>query len=59
MTTAPASDLLVLAGLLAFDRCALALAGYETGTALGGMGASRVTLAAVWAAPRRCWSSCR
>ena len=51
MATAPASDLLVLAGLLAFDRCALALAGYETGTALGGMGASRITLAAVWAAP--------
>lgn len=51
MATAPASDLLVLAGLLAFDRCALALAGYETGTALGGMGASRVMLAAVWAAP--------
>lgn len=49
--TAPASDLLVLAGLLAFDRCVLALAGYETGTALGGMGASRTTLAAVWAAP--------
>ncbi len=51
MATAPASDLLVLAGLLAVDRCALALAGYETGTALGGMGASRITLAAVWAAP--------
>ncbi len=51
MATAPASDLLLLAGLLAFDRCALALAGYETGTALGGMGASRITLAAVWAAP--------
>lgn len=51
MATAPASDLLVLAGLLAFERCVLALAGYETGTALGGMGASRVTLAAVWAAP--------
>lgn len=51
MATAPASDLLVLAGLLALDRCALALAGYETGTALGGMGASRVMLTAVWAAP--------
>ena len=51
MATAPASDLLVLAGLLAFDRCALALAGYETGTALGGVGASRIMLAAVWAAP--------
>lgn len=51
MATAPVSDLLVLAGLLALDRCALALAGYETGTALGGMGASRTMLAAVWAAP--------
>ena len=51
MATAPASDLVVLAGLLAFDRCALAFAGYETGTALGGVGASRITLATVWAAP--------
>ena len=51
MATAPVSDLIVLTGLLASDRCALALAGYETGTALGGMGASRMVLAAVWAAP--------
>jgi formate hydrogenlyase subunit 4 len=51
MATAPVSDLIVLAGLLALDRCVLALAGFETGTALGGMGASRVMLAAVWAAP--------
>ena len=51
MATAPASDLLVLAGLLAVDRCVLALAGYEAGTALGGMGASRIMLAAVWAMP--------
>ena len=51
MATAPASDLLVLAGLLAVDRCVLALAGFEAGTALGGMGASRTVLAAVWAAP--------
>lgn len=51
MPTAPVSDLIVLAGLLALDRCVLALAGYETGTALGGVGASRVMLAAVWAAP--------
>ncbi len=51
MATAPLSDLIVLAGLLASDRVALALAGYETGTALGGMGASRITLTAVWAAP--------
>lgn len=51
MATAPLADLIVLAGLLALDRCVLALAGFETGTALGGMGASRVMLAAVWAAP--------
>ncbi len=51
MATAPLSDLIVLAGLLMLDRFALALAGYETGTALGGMGASRITLTAVWAAP--------
>ena len=51
MATAPASDLIVIAGLLAVDRCALALAGYEAGTALGGMGGSRVMLAAVWTAP--------
>lgn len=51
MATAPLSDLIVLAGLLASDRVALALAGYETGTALGGVGASRITLTAVWAAP--------
>lgn len=51
MATAPIADLVVLAGLLALDRCVLALAGYETGTALGGMGASRVMLAVVWAAP--------
>ena len=51
MATAPASDLIVLAGLLAVDRCALALGGFEAGTALGGMGASRMMLAAVWAAP--------
>lgn len=51
MATAPASDLIVLAGLLALDRCVLALAGFEAGTALGGMGGSRVMLAAVWAAP--------
>lgn len=49
MATAPFSDLVVLAGLLTVDRCALALAGYETGTALGGMGASRISLVEVWA----------
>jgi len=51
MLTAPLSDLVVLAGLLALARYALALAAYDAGTALAGMGASRITLAAVWAEP--------
>jgi formate hydrogenlyase subunit 4 len=51
MLTAPLSDLVVLAGLLALARYALALAGYDTGTGLGGMGATRITLVAVWAEP--------
>ncbi len=51
MATAPLADLLVLAGLLASGRFALALAGYESGTALGGMGASRITVAAVCGEP--------
>jgi formate hydrogenlyase subunit 4 len=46
MLLAPLSDLLVIAGLLALARCALALAAMDAGTALGGMGASRaITLA--------------
>ncbi len=51
MTTAPLADLVVLAGLLATGRFTLALAGYESGTALGGMGASRITVAAVCGEP--------
>jgi formate hydrogenlyase subunit 4 len=51
MPTAPLSDLVVLAGLLALARYALALAGYDTGTAVGGMGATRITLVAVWGEP--------
>ena len=51
MATAPLADLVVLAGLLAAGRFALALAGYESGTALGGMGASRITVAAVCGEP--------
>lgn len=51
MATAPLADLVALAGLLAAGRFALALAGYESGTALGGMGASRITVAAVCAEP--------
>ncbi len=51
MAAAPLADLVVLAGLLAAARFALALAGYESGTALGGMGASRITVAAVCGEP--------
>jgi formate hydrogenlyase subunit 4 len=41
MTTAPAADLLVIAGLMSFGRVALALAAIDAGTAFGGIGASR------------------
>ncbi len=41
MTTAPLSDLLVVAGLFALARCVLALAAMDIGTAFGGLGASR------------------
>ncbi len=51
LSTAPLGDLVVLAGLLATGRFALALAGYESGTALGGMGSSRITAAAVCGEP--------
>ena len=51
MTTAPISDLLVIAGLLALGRCILALAGMDVGTAFGGIGASREMMFAVFAEP--------
>ena len=51
MLLAPLSDLLVIAGLLALARCALALAGMDAGTALGGMGASRTMTLACCAEP--------
>lgn len=51
MTTAPASDLLVLAGLLALARAALALAAMDAGTAAAGRGASRAMTRAVLAEP--------
>lgn len=41
MASAPASDLLVIVGLLAFGRLVLALAALDAGTALGGVAASR------------------
>lgn len=51
MATAPLSDLLALAGLLALARIVLALAALDTGTACGGLGASRETGVAVFAEP--------
>ncbi len=51
MTFAPAADLLVIAGLLMLARCVLALAAMDTGTAFGGIGASRAMFSAVFAEP--------
>ena len=51
MATAPLSDLLVVAGLLGAARFALALAALDTGTAFGGIGASRAGLVGVLAEP--------
>ena len=51
MTTAPISDLLAIAGLLALGRCILALAAMDVGTAFGGIGASREMMFAVFAEP--------
>ncbi len=51
MTTAPLADLLVIAGLLTLVRCVLALAAMDTGTAFGGIGASREMTFAVFAEP--------
>jgi formate hydrogenlyase subunit 4 len=51
MATAGASDLLVIAGLLALGRAALALAAMDTGTAFGGIGASREMSFSVFAEP--------
>jgi formate hydrogenlyase subunit 4 len=44
MVSAPAADLLVIAGLIMAARCTLALAAMDTGTAFGGIGASRAML---------------
>lgn len=51
MITAPLADLLLLAGLLALAQVALALAAMDVGTATGGIGASRATALAAFAAP--------
>lgn len=51
MTTAPLSDLIAIAGLFALGRATLALAAMDTGTAFGGIGASREMIFAVFAEP--------
>jgi len=51
MALAPMADLLVVAGLLAVARVALALAGMDVGTAFGGLGAAREMSFAAFAEP--------
>jgi formate hydrogenlyase subunit 4 len=51
MTLAPASDLIVIAGLLALARVSTAAAAMDVGTTFGGMGASRDMMLAVFAEP--------
>ena len=51
LPTAMLADLIVLVGLLAMARFFLALAGMDTGTAFGGMGASREMLVSALAEP--------
>ncbi len=47
----PLADLLLVAGLLALARASLVFAGLEAGSALGGLGATRLLAQAVLAAP--------
>jgi formate hydrogenlyase subunit 4 len=51
MVSAPVADLLVIAGLLAMARFALALAAMDVGTAFGGIGASREMTFSAFAEP--------
>jgi formate hydrogenlyase subunit 4 len=51
MALAPVADLVLLAGLLALARVALALAGMDVGTAFGGLGAAREMSFAAFAEP--------
>ena len=51
MAAAPAADLLVIGGLMLASRIVLGLAALDTGTAFGGIGASRTMLVAVCAEP--------
>jgi formate hydrogenlyase subunit 4 len=51
MAFAPLGDLILIAGLLALGRLALALAGLDVGTAFGGLGAAREMSFAALAEP--------
>jgi formate hydrogenlyase subunit 4 len=51
MALAPLGDLVLLAGLLAVARVALALAGMDVGTAFGGLGAAREMSFSAFAEP--------
>lgn len=51
MALAPLADLILIAGLLALARMALALAGLDAGTAFGGLGAAREMTFAAFAEP--------
>jgi formate hydrogenlyase subunit 4 len=51
MASASFSDLLVIAGLMALGRVSMALAAMDSGTAFGGIGASREMTFAVFAEP--------
>ncbi|WP_207540426.1 respiratory chain complex I subunit 1 family protein [Sabulicella rubraurantiaca] len=51
MTLSALSDLVLIAGLVAVGRAALALAGFDAGNGFGGMGASRELAFAAFAEP--------
>jgi formate hydrogenlyase subunit 4 len=51
MILAPVADLLLIGGLLALSRVALALNGHDAGTPFGGLGAGRELTFAVFAEP--------
>ena len=51
MILAPMADLLLIGGLLALSRVALALTGHDAGTAFGGLGAAREMTFAAFAEP--------
>jgi formate hydrogenlyase subunit 4 len=51
MVDAPLADMVVLVGLLAVARCFMALAGFDAGTAFGGIGATRAMTIGCFAEP--------